>query len=219
MSEKYHPTTDRLEAYVEGLLDQSERVVMESHLLSCPGCQQEVDEWLGLFAALSDLPDLEPSPNFADRVMARVRISPRRAWQQQAARTNAMLTRVLPKTTFGWALATALLALPVLFGGGLTVWLLSKPNVTVLTLWTFLSSQVVDGVRAFGSSAISTIMQADVVAWLVARSADLFAAGGTAGVGAVAATAAVTTMLSVWVLYRNLVRTPSRDSNYALYSF
>jgi anti-sigma factor RsiW len=214
-----HPTTDRLEAYVEGLLDDGERAVVESHLLSCAPCQHEVDEWLALFAAISDLPELEPSPNFADRIMVHVRISPKWAWQEQAARASAMIAHVLPKTTFGWGLATAFLALPMLLGGGLTLWLLSRPNVSVVTLWSFLSSQITDGARAFGAAAVSTVMQADIVAWVVAQGAALLSTAGTAGLGAVAATAAITTMLSIWVLYRNLFRTPSRNSNYALFSF
>ena len=220
MTEKYHPTTERLEAYVEGLLVQGDRAVVESHLLGCPRCQLEVDEWLALFAALSDLPELTPSPNFADRVMAHVRISPRRAWQEQTARAGAVLARLLPKSTWGWGVATALLALPVLLGGGVTAWLLSKPYVTTQTLWSYMSAMVVDGIRGFGSGLLSTIMQTDVVAWLVAQGGDLLSAAGTTGmgVGGFALAAVGATTLSIWVLYRNLFRSPSKDSNYALFT-
>jgi hypothetical protein len=220
MTEMLHPTTERLEAYVEGLLNQSDRVVIDSHLLGCPRCQQEVDEWLALFAALSDLPELTPSPNFADRVMARVRISPRKAWQEQTARAGALIARVLPKSTFGWGVATALLALPVLLGGGITAWLLSKPYVSVATLWTYASTLIVDGVVGLGSGFVSTIMQTDVVAWSVEQGRALLSAAGTSGVGVggIALAAVGATTLSIWVLYRNLFRSPSKDSNYALFT-
>jgi anti-sigma factor RsiW len=213
MTEMQHLTAERLETYVEGLLDEADRAVIESHLVGCPRCQQELDEWLALFAALSDLPDLEPSPNFADRIMAHVRVSPRLAWQEHAARANAALARVLPKTTFGWGLATAFLALPILLGGGLTVWLLSKSHLTPASAWTFFSGQFVDGVRGLVAAALSRMLQTDVAAWLVERGGALLATAGAGRIGLIAAAAALTTLLSVWVLYQNLVRMPSRNSN------
>lgn len=220
MTAMQHLTAERLEAYVEGLLDRGDRVVIESHLVGCPRCQQELDEWLALFAALSDLPELEPSPNFADRVMAHVRVSPRQAWQQHAARASAALARVLPRTTFGWGLATAFLALPILLGGGVVLWLASKSYLTPQSVWAFFSGQLADGVRAVAAAAMSRMLETDIAAWLVARSGALFAATGASGVGLIATVAALTTMLSIWVLYRNLFRTPSRNTNnYALFSF
>jgi hypothetical protein len=42
---------------------------------------------------------------------------------------------------------------------------------------------------------------------------------GMRGVGAAVATAAVVTMLSGWVFYRNDVRTPNRDGSYVTFSF
>jgi hypothetical protein len=220
MTQMQHLTAERLEAYVEGLLDRADRVVIESHLVGCPRCQQELDEWLALFAALSDLPELEPSPNFADRVMAHVRVSPRLAWQEQAARASATIARVLPKTTFGWGLAAAFLALPVLLGGGLVAWLLSKSFVTPRSLWAFFSDQLADGVRTFAATAMSQLLQTNLAAWLGEQGSALLATAGSTGVGLIAAAAALTTVLSIWVLYRNLFRTPSRNSNrYALFSF
>src|SRR5687767_75371 len=220
MTEIQHLTAERLEAYVEGLLDQSDRVVTESHLVGCARCQHELDEWLALFAALSDLPELEPSPNFADRVMAHVRVSPRQAWQQQAARASAALARVLPRTTFGWGLATAFLALPILLGGGLTIWLLSQSYMTPRSSRAFFTDRLVAGVRAVASAALSWMLQTGIAAWIAERGGGLVATAGASGVGLIAAAAALVTMLSIWVLYRNLIRTPSRNStNYALFSF
>jgi hypothetical protein len=42
---------------------------------------------------------------------------------------------------------------------------------------------------------------------------------GVTGLGVILAGAGTMTVLSIWVLYRNLFRSPSRDSDYALYSF
>jgi anti-sigma factor RsiW len=220
MTEIQHLTAERLEAYVEGLLDQADRAVVESHLVGCDPCQQELDEWLALFAALADLPELAPSPNFADRVMAHVRVSPRQAWQQQTARASAALARVLPKTTFGWGLATAFLALPILLGGGLTVWLLSRSYLTPESVWVFVSDQLAEGVGALAAAALSWLLQTSVATWLGERGGTLIATAGAGGVGLIAAAAALITLLSIWILYRNLIRTPSRTStDYALFSF
>jgi anti-sigma factor RsiW len=221
MMQPYHLTAERLEGYVEGLLDQAERAVVESHLAGCAGCRQEVDEWLALFAALSDLPELEPAPDFADRVMSRVRIAPRaqlQQWQRLVAGAGAAVSRFLPKTTFGWAVSVAFLSLPMLAVAAAVAWLLRNPYVEPATLWTFVAGRALDGVRVLGSSAAAAAMQTDVAAWTVARVTALLGGTGPTVLAAAAGATAFMTMLSIWVLYRNLVRTPSRDSRYALFS-
>lgn len=218
MTEQQHPAADRLEAYVEGRLDEADRAIVESHLVSCGHCRHEVDEWLALFAALSDLPDLEPSAEFADRVMARVRITPRRVWRKQLVQAGALAARVLPKTTAGWGFATALLALPLVLGGALLLWLDSKSFLTPETTLAFLMTQAVDGARALAAGALSTLMQTDIVAWAVEYASAFLETAGMTGVGALLAGAGAITVLSIWVLYRNVFRTPSRDSDYALFT-
>lgn len=229
MSGMYHPTADRLETFAEGLLEAGERVVIESHLLGCPECQARVEEWRALFAALDGLPQFDPSPGFADRVMAGVRLAPAagrarldssRAWLGgQLATAGAAIGRVLPKTTFGWGLATALLSLPLLLGAGLLIWFVDRSYLTPSAAWVYVSENAGEAVRAIGSNALMSAMQTDVVAWLVLQGARLLETAGPAGVGALLATAGLATMLSVWVLYRNLFRTPTRESNYVTYSF
>jgi anti-sigma factor RsiW len=238
MSDTYHPDADRLEAYAEGGLEQAERVVIESHLLACRVCQTALEEWRALFAALEGLPQLEPAAGFADRVMARVRVAPAagraglplRAWGrrarqvgaawvgEQAAAAAATVASVLPTTTAGWALATALLALPVAVGAGFVTWLFASTQVTPQLLWAFVSTQVADGANALVATAAAAAMQRDVVAWLVQVADDVLATGAT-GIGALFAALSITTMLSAWVLYHNLFRTPARESDHALYSF
>ncbi|CAN5747181.1 hypothetical protein BH23GEM9_BH23GEM9_11420 [soil metagenome] len=230
MTDMNHPTADHLEAFVEGVLEASDRVVLESHLLGCPECQAAVKEWQALFAALSELPQLEPKFGFADRVMARVRLAPRTARQsslqlaqaavqKQLGRAGSAIERILPRTTFGWAMATAFLALPFLIGGALLAWLMSRSYITPASLWAFFSTQAVEGARSVGGAAVSAAMQTEVAAWLVARSADFLSTAGVTGLGVLIAAAAATTLLSIWVLYRNLIRSPSRETHYASYSF
>lgn len=219
MRDMYHPTTDRLEAFAEGSLDEAERVVVESHLLGCPRCDTEIEEWRALFAALSGLPQFEPQPGFAERVMAGVSYSPRFSWQEQAARVGQALTRVAPKTSFGWALATALMALPALLGGGTVAWLLQKEYITPQTLWAMASQWAVEGLQGVGSTTITAVSRTDAAIWVTERVTSFVSTAGVSGLGIIVAAAGATTILSVWILYRNLFRTPARESHYVSYSF
>jgi hypothetical protein len=219
MKETNHPAADRLEALVEGTLDAADRVVLESHLRSCSTCAVRVDEWRALFAALSSLPQYEPSLAFGDRVMARVRIRPRAAWQEWADRATALAARVAPRTNYGWSLAVALLALPVSLGGSAIGWLISQSYLTKETLLGYTRESMVEGLQGVGSTVIAAVMQTDVAAWVVANIGALISTAGITGLGAILAGGGALTVLSTWILYRNLVRSPSRDSHYALYSF
>jgi hypothetical protein len=230
MNDMYHPTADRLEAFVEGSLDQAELAVVESHLLGCVHCQTQVEEWRALFSALSGLPQFEPSAGFADRVMANVRVAPQtrrsaawtRAWSSlsgQAAAAADAAAGMLPRSTAAWALATGLLALPLVISAALLSWLTNSANLTPQALWAFASSQLMDGVRAAGTAAITAVLQTDVATWILTQTGLLLANAGTAGLGAILAASGGATLLSVWVLYRNLFRTPTRESNYVTYSF
>jgi hypothetical protein len=217
MSSTSHPTAERLEAFVEGALPPGDRVVIESHLLGCPDCQGQVEEWRALFSTLAALPQFEPSLGFANRVMARVRISPRSAWQEWTERATALVAQVTPSTNFGWSLAAAFLALPVILGGGVIAWLVQKSYISPDMLWSYTRDSLVEGLQGVGSTAITAVIQTDVAAWIVANISAFAGNAGAAGIGAVVGIAGVLTMVSSWVLYRNLFRTPRRDSDYALY--
>lgn len=232
-----HPPADSLEAFVEGILADGDRVVVESHLLGCAECRTAVEEWRGLFAALSGLPQFDPAPGFADRVMAGVELAGARSrsvgarlagWNWDSAqaavaaaagRAGGTLGRIMPKTTFGWAMATAFLSLPVVLFAATMGWLVSRTYVTPESLWAWATAQAVDGMRGFGQTAVSTALQTDIAAWLVSQGAVLFDRAGVTGIGVLLAAAGITTVVSAWVLYRNLFRTPTRESNYAAYSF
>ncbi|HEX6134947.1 MAG TPA: zf-HC2 domain-containing protein [Longimicrobiales bacterium] len=219
MSEPYHPTADRLEAFVEGSLAAGERVVLESHLVACPACQARTEEWRALFSVLDRLPQYEPSVGFANRVMAQVRVARQGAWQQWTERANALVARAAPKTNFGWSLAVALLALPVILGGGVISWLVSRSYITPQTLLGYTRDSVVEGLQGFGSTVIGAAMQTDAATWIVANVGGFINSAGVTGVGAVLGVLGTATLLSIWVLYRNLFRSPSRESDYALFSF
>lgn len=223
----HHPTAEQLEALADGALRGADRVTVESHLTGCAACRTAAGEWRALFEALAALPELEPAAGFSDRVMAGVRMPAgarwqqawQSTWQQVAAQAGALADRATPKSTFGWGLAAALIALPVLLGGGVVAWLVSNEYVTPATLWSWTTETLVMGLQGIGQTAITAVMQSDVAAWTIARGSEFVSTAGMTGVGAIAATAGMMTVLSVWILYRNLFRTPTREMDYVTYSF
>ncbi len=214
MSETQHISGDELQTFVEGGHPEGDRVVMESHLVACLRCQSEVEEWRSLFMALSGMPQFDPSSGFADRVIAGLHASHATASLPWYVRAGQRAGRVAPKTTKGWALAAAFLALPVVSGGLFLTWLLSHAYVTPTTLLAFASDRGARALQGLGSGTISWAMKTDAAAWLVNTSGNLVHLFGLSGVGALLAGVAAGTTLSIWVLYKNLFRSPSREASY-----
>ena len=219
-----HPATETLEAYAEGTLESGDRAVFESHLLGCERCQAEVEEWRSLFAALETLPRFAPGTGFANRVMARVRIpQPQAAWSAQAlAQVRAAgqrAQRYMPHTTRAWGLVTAMLALPVLVGAAIMTWLLTRSYVSADALWVAILGTVDNGAQRLGNAVVQGAMSTDVAAWLATNFSIFVQNAGMRGVGVALGGAVVLTTLSIWVLYRNLFRSTTRESSYVTYSF
>jgi hypothetical protein len=231
MSGIYHPTADRLEAFAEGLLDQGERVVIESHVVNCSRCA----------GAGRGMAGTVRGPVGAAAVHADARLrgsrhggSPRcaeagdgePAWRSvrgwavgQATAAGTAVAGVLPKSTFGWGVAVAFLALPVLAGITFIAWL-DQPVVPDPRDAVGLRQHPGRGGRPrLGTTALTAALQTDVVAWLVLQAGALLETAGATGVGAMLAAASAATFFSVWVLYRNLIRTPTRGTNYVTFSF
>jgi hypothetical protein len=219
MSETQHISGDELQAFVEGGHPESDRVVIESHLVACLRCQSEVEEWRSLFVALSGMPQFDPSSGFADRVLAGLHASHATASLPWYARAGQLAARVAPKTTKGWALAAAFLALPLVSGGLFLVWLMSHAYVTPNTLLAFASDRGANALQSLGSGTIAWLMKTDAVAWGVNVSGQIVHQVGMSGVGALLAGVAAGISLSIWVLYKNLFRSPSREASYVSFSF
>lgn len=72
IEKREHLGSEMLQAFLEGELSDTVRVEAEAHLESCARCSAELEGWNLLFAELGELPEVTPSPAFADRVMARI---------------------------------------------------------------------------------------------------------------------------------------------------
>ena len=201
MSRLNHPSTERLQAFVEESLPGAERAVVDSHLARCSGCAQEVAEFRSLFTALGDLPTFEPAEGFADRIMTNVRVR-QPAW----AAASAWLDRVTPQSTRGWAAAAAVFALPVLGATLLMAWLLSQPGVSVQGLWT-VATVVAEDAAVGASQWLWAQLSTSVLAAWAARALEFLGTVGRGQLGLAFVMFATATAGSVYILYQNLFRT------------
>jgi anti-sigma factor RsiW len=213
-----HPNTERLQSFVEGILGDAERVVVESHLHDCTSCQTEVEEWRSLFSVLATIPQFSPSIHFADNVMRSVQLPD--PWYVRAlVFVGDRVHQVAPKTTRGWATATAFLALPFAIFAALTVWVISKPYVTPVNVFAFALDRAGEFVSAVAQGALASILQTDI-ALLVARGLNAITTAGVGTAGALFAGVAVATAASAYVLYQNLFRAQAQSNQgYVTYSF
>jgi anti-sigma factor RsiW len=106
---------NKILAYVDGRLKESERLEMEKHLSACGACQLRVNEFRAVAGFLDELPQIEPSAAFDVRVRARVAAEPvKQGWW-------AWFT---PSPRVAFAASLLLLA---------TVWIGSRPIDRTLT--------------------------------------------------------------------------------------
>jgi anti-sigma factor RsiW len=67
---------NRILAYVDGRLKESERLEVEKHLSACGACRLRVNEFRAVTSLLEEVPQIEPSSAFDVRVRARVAAEP-----------------------------------------------------------------------------------------------------------------------------------------------
>ena len=209
-----HPEPEQLESYLEGRLEEAQRAVLESHLVGCSRCQSELEEWRALFAALEALPSIEPSPGFVDRVMAGVTVRPSAA---QATATS----RWLPRTSRGWSLMAAFLALPILGLSSLVAWLVTQPWATLLSgeaLLAFAWTRAAAAMSAVTTQVTAVVLQSNLATSLSGVLKQFLAVAGTRGLGLAAAALSLAGLGSAWILYHNLVRNSTREEQYAPYT-
>ncbi|MFI5092635.1 MAG: zf-HC2 domain-containing protein [Candidatus Acidiferrum sp.] len=115
---------NRIVAYADGRLKESERLDVEKHLAACAACQLRVNEFRAVTSLLDEVPQIEPSAAFDVRVRARVVAEPVKqgwwAWLTPSPRV---------------ALAASLLLLA-------TVWVASRPQPAQLALTPTEEAQI-----------------------------------------------------------------------------
>src|SRR5690606_2654582 len=128
-------------------------------------------ELRALFAALAALPRPEPSPGFADRVMARVHLH-----EPLATRAAAWLRRLRPRSPFGLGVAVGFFALPaVLLVAGLA-WLATVPGVTLQGVWIYGQTRIALVMDSLLGAILSMLIGSDWTLGFVAAAQSALAA-------------------------------------------
>lgn len=210
---------------LQDLLDQrlAARVAtrIEGHLENCAVCRTEFAAFRRLTTSLEALPMLEPSYEFAERVMAGVRV------QQMAALVMAPVTRrekllaglrgLAPTTRQGWAAAMGVLVTPLTLAALVLRSIFSNELVTTGNLLSFVWLKGSDAVGTLLASVRDMALQQGTVA----RAIELVQGAGMSSATVAASVSVLTclTLAAIWVLYRNVLTSPVGEGSYARLSF
>lgn len=210
-----HIPGDGLQDHADGVLSGRRAVAARTHLAACEPCREEYRGWERLFSSLGALGRFAPAAGFAERVMARVRVPAPVPTPLAVAggRAVAWARGFLPQTRRGWAVAGGIASAPTISMAALLYLVFSHPLLTLGTFSTYVSWKASAVLASLGSTLGSAVV--DSVAMFraysligaLARSPILVGLGGL-GFSLLSAVA-------LWVLYRNLLTTPSVESRYA----
>lgn len=203
-----HVPTWTLELLAEDALPPGERAEAQAHLDRCVLCAAELEACRALVVALSGLPRFEPSLEFADAVMSRVRIRP------AEASAFARMRRLLPSTRRGWALLLGALVAPLAPLTAAVAWLLSQPMVTAGGLWSMSEKWISDAFQSLLARSVEAVVHSGVWGWgqEVVEGTGTLTDGGLPVVAALLM--ALATPFAAWSLAR-LLRTPAGDMTHA----
>ena len=200
-----HPPQWMLDLFAEGALAPAEQSEVASHSENCRRCEAEIEACRAVISALGAIPRLQPTPGFADAVMARVQIAPK----SHAVRVR----QSLPHSRRGWALlggAVAAFSAPVI---AVLLWIVSHPLLTVGGVWYWGSARLQallwSGIS--GAAARATgLGPADALSDVI----HAFAGLPGSALAALALSLAVLVPLSGWSLIR-LARTSTGGISHA----
>ncbi len=209
-----HPSSDRLQDFVDGGLPHRQAARVRTHVERCPICADEVDTWNDLAATLGRVERLTPAPDFADRVMARVRIpEPVPVRVPEWRRALAAAWGFVPKTRRAWAAICGVAVTPVT-----TLWLVlwtvvTHPAITPSGLASFAWWKASGVFSAAWGSLSRTALESESLFRLYSFLGSL--AHSPSGLVAGFLVFSLGTMAAAWVLYRNLLTTQRVEGRYA----
>lgn len=209
-----HVEAPTIQELLDGALPPARTAAMEAHLAGCRLCREEVEQWRGLMVRLDRIPRLEPSPAFAERVMAHVRVQTAAAIARPGLGERVAAWIALNPRTRKRLAAFAGAAVTPVVSVALMAWtVFSHPLVTPANLVSFLwlkAQGLVTGVAGGVWTRISGNATAFELYSLVeplTRSAEAAAAAATLLGGL--------TVAAVWILYRNVIAANPAENGYA----
>jgi len=228
-----HPSAERLQDFVDGVIDPIGVARMETHLASCAECARDATEWRSVARSVAGLGRFSTTESFADRVMAGVRLPAPSAVRTRApspsfvpaplaglvsglapvlARLKVRAGRLVPRSRKAWAALAGASVTPAVTVGLIAWVLFSHPTLTPGALASFAWWQASDLIAAAWSSLSAVALDGAAAFGLTAAlralvDAPLALAGGflVYSVGCV---------LALRILYTNLVASRA-DGRYA----
>ncbi len=211
-----HYPSDRIQDHLDGLLPARQGKRLLAHLSACQPCAEELRGWDHLFGSLGTLGRHAPTPDFGERVMARVRLpvpAPLPWSRAFPGRALAWARTLLPGTRRGWAVAGGIATAPTITVVALLYELFSRPLLSLGSLSTYaywkgsavlgallraVADRLVESVAMFRAyTLVETLAASPVLVGLGGLAFSLLSAG------------------ALWVLYRNLVTAPQGEGHHA----
>ena len=201
-----HPDQGRLQDFVEGVLPARQAARVRTHVDECATCARETEAWQATLRGLNTLGRFAPDGDFADRVMAHVRIpEPAKApapvldWRRALAWTG----RLVPQSRQAWAAISGVALTPVVTLGLLLWTLFNHPTLTPGALASFAWWKASE-LAAVAWQAVSAAALESAGVFEIYSFVGSVAQSPAALVGAFLAMSAGT-VGAAWVLYRNLI--------------
>lgn len=203
-----HLAPERVQDFLDGSLPRRAASSVESHLDGCRLCRERVDGWRALFLGLEELPRHAPSDAFRERVMAHVRVRMAASVARPTLGERlAAWAELHPRTRRRLAAAAGAAVTPLVALVFLAYTVLSHPLVSVDSLIDFVTLKAGDTLAVIVGSPEGPLAG-------LHRLFDAASVSPALG-AAVGLTFALLSALSLWVLYRNVVRSPGEGGGYA----
>ncbi|NNF29044.1 MAG: hypothetical protein HKN73_17605 [Gemmatimonadetes bacterium] len=194
----------------EGRLARSHARALAAYMAKHPEAQAAAGAWRALQERLDGLPRLAPSDGFAERVMARLEATG--VEMRKPSLAARVATRLWPGRKERLAALGGMAVGPTAVVGATAYMVLSNPLATPTNLLSFVWAKAVAMVSALGDAAVGSAFETGAVttAWSLLE--------GMALSGPVLAAAAlsfgVLTVLSSWILYRNVIKVTPMEAPY-----
>ena len=211
-----HISADRLQRMLDGLVPARQVTRMQAHLSSCGECAKQADSSRSVFTTLDRLPRFEPSEQFAQRVMAGLRMPAAIAASVPVSvgyKAGVWARRVIPRTRRAWAAASGVAVAPAVTAGLILSALVSHPALTPGALASYAWWQLSDVTSAAWSTLSAVAQASGALSLFTGVAAAPIAAPIMVATGVLLYTAACAYALRV--LHRHVYANHPSDGRYA----
>ena len=208
-----HWGTGAILDYLDGRAGGRRGAAFQAHLEVCRACAGEVKEWKGLLARLEELPEVAPSPAFADRVIEAIDLEPHTG--VAGVRATRLLGRIrsfLPEGRRGLAAATAMMTTPLALLGGAVYWISAHPVITPGALLSFVWWKGTTAVASIAGRLYSGAVESAVVREVSSLLTSLVESTTMMTTGGVALS--LSFAAASWILYRNLIAPKAENGSH-----